>query len=343
MDLPRKTLRLFYCDGDMHTSLRDQGSRTVFRVAGQSLAELRVGAVGSVSLLSVNNAGSVVGMAQESEREQFDYTAYGDCSSLSSGRSLLGFNGEYYDDFLQGYILGNGYRLLNGMRFSSPDSFAPFRVLNAYGYCNGDPVNYVDPSGHAPWWLFSPSSYFKMKGVFENVKRATKLINRTGLENFKASAHPSDVARAIESKMQYVKRVGADLERIGAKEGSVTFFALGRKSKLGATAAEFSDAAERFKGRVKDLQVRHLGDHERYIKLRDHNAPILGEIYGLNSKIKYLNAQRQDGNKFDYDLSDRELRKVESERRIHNKPIDKEIYRLERKVSNLQKRLRSKV
>jgi len=178
-----------------------------------------------------------------------------------------------------------------------------------------------------------------MKGVFENVKRATELINRTGLKNFKASAHPSDVARAIESKMRYVKRVGADLERIGAKEGSVTFFALGRKSKLGATAAEFSDAAERFKGRVKDLQVRHLDDHQRYIKLRDHNAPIWGKIDGLKSKIRFWNDQRKDGNKFDYDLSDRELSTVESERRIHNKPIDEKIYGLEREVSILRKKL----
>jgi RHS repeat-associated protein len=340
MDLQRKALKLFYCDGDMHTSLRDQGSRTVFRVAGQSLAELRIGAVDSVSLLSVNNSGSVVGVAQESDREQFDYTAYGHCSSLSSGRSLLGFNGEYYDDFLQGYILGNGYRLLNGMRFSSPDSFAPFRVLNAYGYCNGDPVNYVDPSGHAPWWLFSRISYFKMKSVFKSLESATKLINSSGFKKFKASAYPQDVASNIKTDMQYVKRVGAELERIGAKEGSVAFRALDRKYDLGAKAAEFSDAAERFKGRVKELQVRHLGDHERYIELRDHNAPILGEIYGLRSEIKYWGARRRYGNKYDSDLSDLKYSEIEWERKIHNAPFDKKISRLERKISDLRKQLR---
>ncbi|MFG0411563.1 RHS repeat-associated core domain-containing protein [Pseudomonas sp. FYR_11] len=150
MKIQRQSLKLFYCGGYMHASLCDQGSRTVFRVAGQSLAELRIGSVDGVSLLSVDRAGSVTGVAQESGREQLAYTAYGHCSSLFSGRSLLGFNGEHYDDFSQGYLLGNGYRLFKGMRFNSPDSFAPFRVLNAYGYCNGDPINYTDSSGHMP-------------------------------------------------------------------------------------------------------------------------------------------------------------------------------------------------
>ncbi|MFK0267801.1 RHS repeat-associated core domain-containing protein [Pseudomonas asiatica] len=339
MDLQRRTLKLFYCDGDMHTSLRHQGSRTVFRVAGQSLAELRVGTVDSVSLLSVNNSGSVVGVAQESDREQFDYTAYGHCSSLSSGRSLLGFNGEYYDDFLQGYMLGNGYRLFNGMRFNSPDSFAPFSVLGAYGYCNGDPVNYVDPSGHAPWWPFSRISYFKMKRVLKNVEGVTKLMNSVGSKKIEASAHPRDVASVFKDNVQYVNGLMAKLERMGAKEGSNVFRALDRKHGLRAKAAEFRNAAEIYKGEIKKLQARHLSDYENYVALRDHNAPIQGAIYGLESKIKYLDARRQHGKKSDYNLSDREYSELARKRKIHNKPIDKEIDGLEREVSNLRKQL----
>ncbi|MNT90376.1 hypothetical protein D3C72_2312640 [compost metagenome] len=86
--------------------------------------------------------------------------------------------------------------------------------------------------------------------------------------------------------------------------------------------------------------MRHLGDHERYIELRDHNAPILGEIYGLRSEIKYWDARRRYGNKYDSDLSDLKYSEIEWERKIHNAPFDKKISRLERKISDLRKQLR---
>ncbi|MEE9943015.1 MAG: hypothetical protein PBV00_01495 [Pseudomonas asiatica] len=157
MGIQRKTLSLFYCDGDIHACLGDQGSRTVFRGGGQALAEWNGSAESNVSLLSVSESGSVNGMAHQGEWERFDYTAYGHCSSLSSGHSLLGFNGEYYGNLINGYLLGNGYKFFNGLRFYSPDSFSPFRVLNAYGYCDGDPINYTDSSGHLRVWFRSPA------------------------------------------------------------------------------------------------------------------------------------------------------------------------------------------
>jgi RHS repeat-associated protein len=50
------------------------------------------------------------------------------------------------------YLLGNGYRAYNPvlMNFNSPDSMSPFAKggLNGYGYCQRDPVNNKDPSGH---------------------------------------------------------------------------------------------------------------------------------------------------------------------------------------------------
>ena len=71
--------------------------------------------------------------------------------------SLRGFNGEQPDPLTGHYHLGNGYRQFNPvlMRFNSPDSWSPFGEggLNAYGYCEGDPVNLVDRNGHAPFWV----------------------------------------------------------------------------------------------------------------------------------------------------------------------------------------------
>lgn len=339
MELQRKALRLFYCGRNVHAILRDQGGGTVFRVGGQLLAESRNSAVDSIALLSVDNSGSVVGVAHESGRETFDYTAYGHCSSLSSGRSSLGFNGEYYDDLLQGYMLGNGYRLFNGMRFNSPDSFAPFRVMNAYGYCNGDPVNYVDPSGHAPWGLFSRRSYFKMKNVFKDVSRSTKSMNSFPLIDFDESVHPNRIARTIENHMKGVKELGAKLESIGAKEGSTAFRVLDRKYKLGLRAANFSEAAETFTSNMKMLQGRHLRAHEDYITRGNHNAPIYGEIAGREKHIAVLKGRRMNGSKFDYDLSDADLHSLERRREIHNRPYDLQIAELQNEVYILRGKL----
>jgi RHS repeat-associated core domain len=66
--------------------------------------------------------------------------------------SLLGFNGERIDPVLGGYHLGNGYRLYSPSlrRFTSPDSMSPFGQggINPYAYCEGDPINHTDPTGH---------------------------------------------------------------------------------------------------------------------------------------------------------------------------------------------------
>jgi RHS repeat-associated protein len=82
------------------------------------------------------------------------YTPYGHRTSENGLLSLLGFNGERRDSLTGHYHLGNGYRQFNPvlMRFNSPDSWSPFEEggLNAYAYCEGDPRNRVDPTGHGP-------------------------------------------------------------------------------------------------------------------------------------------------------------------------------------------------
>lgn len=63
-----------------------------------------------------------------------------------------GFNGERRDPLTGLTHLGNGYRAYNPqlMRFQAPDSISPFGKggINSYVYCEGDPVNCSDPSGH---------------------------------------------------------------------------------------------------------------------------------------------------------------------------------------------------
>ena len=66
--------------------------------------------------------------------------------------NILGFNGERADPISGHYHLGNGYRAYSPvlMRFTCPDSWSPFGAggINPYAYCEGDPINRADPSGH---------------------------------------------------------------------------------------------------------------------------------------------------------------------------------------------------
>jgi RHS repeat-associated protein len=87
------------------------------------------------------------------------YSPYGHRPSASDVFSLLGFTGERPDPVTGHYPLGNGYRSYNPvlMRFNQPDSLSPFGEggLNAYAYCQGDPVNRSDPTGHMWDFLFN--------------------------------------------------------------------------------------------------------------------------------------------------------------------------------------------
>ena len=81
------------------------------------------------------------------------YSAYGFAATAQPAQNLLGFNGEYVQEFTSLYMLGAGYRSYSPSlyRFHTPDDLSPFGIggLNAYAYCNGDPVNRVDPTGHS--------------------------------------------------------------------------------------------------------------------------------------------------------------------------------------------------
>ncbi|QWT21838.1 RHS repeat-associated core domain-containing protein [Bacillus sp. NP157] len=74
---------------------------------------------------------------------------------IGVGNAQLAYAGEVIDEY--------GFYLLGGRlygpalhRFVSPDTLSPFDRggFNRYAYSGGDPVNRIDPSGHAWWeWL----------------------------------------------------------------------------------------------------------------------------------------------------------------------------------------------
>jgi RHS repeat-associated protein len=101
--------------------------------------------------------GSVVATGDADGLHVRGYTPYGYAPKGDSALSAIGYNGEYSDPITGDYHLGNGYRAFSPtvMRFTAPDSWAPFGSggLNTYAYCSGNPINASDPSGHMGKWL----------------------------------------------------------------------------------------------------------------------------------------------------------------------------------------------
>ncbi|MFJ4372324.1 RHS repeat-associated core domain-containing protein [Pseudomonas japonica] len=79
------------------------------------------------------------------------HSPYGTRQGERAAQGHLGFNGQLREQPSGWYHLGHGHRIYNPVlrRFHSPDALSPFGAggLNPYAYCQGDPVNFTDPSG----------------------------------------------------------------------------------------------------------------------------------------------------------------------------------------------------
>lgn len=149
-------IRLFYQKSRLATQIQGALHRSILQLDDQLLAQQQSsGKAVETTLLATDQQRSVLQSIGGGQREASGYTAYGHLPTSSGLSSLLGFDGERRDPVTGHYLLGNGYRAFNPvlMRFNSPDSLSPFGEggLNAYAYCQGDPVNDRDPTGHAPY------------------------------------------------------------------------------------------------------------------------------------------------------------------------------------------------
>ncbi|WP_131107369.1 RHS repeat-associated core domain-containing protein [Pseudomonas sp. Sample_10] len=139
----------FYQANHLITELGQQTQRTIFRYEIQPLAQQHNAAgVSETKLLATDQAHSLLRTAEQ----QVAYTAYGHHPTESGLSRLIGFNGECPDPVTGHYPLGQGTRVFNPvlMRFNSPDVLSPFGKggINAYMYCEGNPINYFDPTGN---------------------------------------------------------------------------------------------------------------------------------------------------------------------------------------------------
>ena len=113
-----------------------------------------------------NPRGDVIGILDNSGNTvvKYSYDAYGNCSrDYSTNNDLadsnpIRYRSYYYDNETGLYYLNARYYSPEWRRFISPDDTTyldPDSVngLNLYCYCNNDPVNYADPSGHFAFWI----------------------------------------------------------------------------------------------------------------------------------------------------------------------------------------------
>jgi RHS repeat-associated protein len=89
----------------------------------------------------------------------------------SAPHNHMALHGQLNERPLDGYLLGNGYRLYlpQVMRFVQADSLSPFGAggVNAYAFCGGEPINRKDSDGAA--WYSALAKLFRLGRKTENI------------------------------------------------------------------------------------------------------------------------------------------------------------------------------
>lgn len=144
----------FYRGAELANQIKGADSSTFMRGDGVVLAEHQAGADPKSMMLISDASSSLISEVANGEVNSINYTAYGHRTGEHPVSSQVGYNGEVKELKTNCYMLGNGYRQFNPslMVFLSPDSLSPFGMggINAYAYCEGDPINNVDETGHMP-------------------------------------------------------------------------------------------------------------------------------------------------------------------------------------------------
>lgn len=86
------------------------------------------------------------------------YGAYGYRVAFTVDAARSGFAGDIREVVLSWYWMGARVYIPWLRRFISPDAHSPFGRggANRHTFCGGDPINRIDPTGHAWWnWLFT--------------------------------------------------------------------------------------------------------------------------------------------------------------------------------------------
>ncbi|WDM60106.1 RHS repeat-associated core domain-containing protein [Pseudomonas sp. NEEL19] len=157
-------------------------------------------------LLASDALHSTLLISPQQKAKPYCYSPYG---HQPNHPGLPAFTGQVPEPIMGGYLLGNGYRLYSPllMRFHSPDNWSPFGAagINPYVYCDSDPVNHSDPSGHIKILKAVKNAALK---VFDTVayeyvkaKYGKKIFKKIDQLNAAPSARPSADASVPTSNL----------------------------------------------------------------------------------------------------------------------------------------------
>ena len=185
------SIQRFYNDTRIATEVEGERKSRFFETDSQPLALQQHGSLPGTTLLATDQQTSVLnGVSPEGALHAQAYSPFGH-HPIGTSLNGAGFNGERPEPLTGHYLLGQGYRAFNPvlMRFNSPDSWSPFGEggINAYAYCDNDPANKVDPTGHIP------NIWKGLKNIFGRVPK--RLRRPANIQRPKPSAAQSETPR----------------------------------------------------------------------------------------------------------------------------------------------------
>lgn len=213
----------FYCEKRLATEAEGVIFHCFIRGDNQLVAQQRrVDKVVDAALLVTDLSGSVCQVKSAAQQHSIVYTPYGHRPIENIQISLLGFNGERCDPLTGHYLLGNGYRAFNPilMRFNSPDSMSPFDEggINTYAFNSGDPLNWVDPSGHIPVRMNLKLTKPVIGRVLNGGVIKKGVARRAGSDFSKVPSHVSGEPLSMASEKRFVEIA----KQVAAGEAPIT-------------------------------------------------------------------------------------------------------------------------
>lgn len=189
--LAEATVQRIYQKNRLSVEIQGAVHRRVMQFDDHVLAEQRAA---ETVLPATDLQRSVLHSVDAQGQQGIAYSPYGHRPSGSDVFSLLGFAGERPDPVTGHYPLGKGYRAYNPvlMRFNQPDSLSPFGEggVNAYAYCQGDPVNRSDPTGHTWWFLIARAETLRWVKTFPAHAEAARVMALADAQAASVSPRP---------------------------------------------------------------------------------------------------------------------------------------------------------